>query len=89
MDEKIDGRLDEQEKINDGWMDIKIGGMDRKTQMDNKQMDGWMNRKKIYEKIDGWMNRNDRWMFGCIEKNRWMGGRKDKNRWMVGWMDIN
>ena len=41
MDEKIDGWLDEQEKINDGWMDIKIGGMDRKT-----QMDGWMNRKK-------------------------------------------
>ena len=40
MDEKIDGWLDEQEKINDGWMDIKIGGMDRKTQMDNKQMDG-------------------------------------------------
>ena len=27
-------------------MDIKIGGMDRKTQMDNKYMDGWMNRKK-------------------------------------------
>ena len=39
-----------RKKINYGWMDIKIGGMDRKTQMDNKQMDGWMDRKNIYGK---------------------------------------
>ena len=43
-------------------------------------MDGWMDRKIIYEKMDG----KDIWMVGCIKKiDGWVEGRIN-NRWMVG-----
>ena len=57
--------------------------------MDKKQMDGWMESKKIDEAIDGWMYRKDKWMVECIVKNikiaGWLDGQENQKD---GWMDI-
>ena len=43
-----------------------------------KQMNSWMDRKKIYEKIDGWLDvqetQKDSWL--DVQKNRWLDGQK-------------
>ena len=52
----------------DGWLDGWI----------QKQMNSWMDRKKIYEKIGGWLDvqetQKDGWLDG--QKNRWLNGQK-------------
>ena len=51
-----------------------------------KQMNSWMDRKKIYEKIGGWLDvqetQKDGWLDG--QKNRWLNGQK---KLMAEWIE--
>ena len=49
---------------------------------DKKQMDCWMDRKNMNEKIDGWLDEQKQQMDGWMDiKNVWL------ERKMDGWLD--
>ena len=76
MDRQMNGWMNKKNRLMAGWMDR----MDRKN--------GWLDGKKIYEKIYGWLNGYT--FFSKID-GRLDGREKKKDGWidikMDGWME--